>query len=252
MVHGEVLEHITRRVESAPLARQPFPHLVIEDLLPEDAYEELLARWPPREHFEVNASRQRWDARVDRLVPKLPVAERPFWAALSEWVHAANRVILRRLTPYFGIKFQPYLGDDWKRRIDGLTVLNRGAQLAYYTGVAALAPHVDHPLIVSNAFVYCSEKDAVEPDLGTVLYRSHGLMVPSNLPLPESFVRKGLRRQTVVPYGRNLCFAYLNAPVSFHGVEPRDIGSRERRLLMFGNLLTQTDGLALFGEELMT
>jgi hypothetical protein len=46
-----VREHCGRRIRETPLRREPFPHLVIEGLLPEAAYAALLAEFPKRERF---------------------------------------------------------------------------------------------------------------------------------------------------------------------------------------------------------
>ena len=45
---AEVVEHVRRRVADAEVQLDPFPHFVTTDLLPDAAYEEILANWPPK------------------------------------------------------------------------------------------------------------------------------------------------------------------------------------------------------------
>lgn len=119
-------------------------------------------------------------------------------------------------------------------------VTQRGpaAFLATYTGALSLFTHVDHPRLVTNSFLYVNERSDEEPELGTVLYQSYGLALPSNtLKLPPRVEERYLRRAKTVPYRRNLLLSYINTPSAFHGVDARDIGSRVRRLLMFGTLI---------------
>jgi hypothetical protein len=119
-------------------------------------------------------------------------------------------------------------------------VTQRGpaAFLATYTGALSLATHVDNPTIVTNSFLYGNERNVEEPDLGTVLYQSYGLALPINyIRISERVLERYLRRAKTVPYRRNLLFSYVNTPSAFHGVDAADIGSRVRRLLMFGTLI---------------
>jgi hypothetical protein len=98
---------------------------------------------------------------------------------------------------------------------------------------------VDALRLLTNAFVYFSDKDAsvIEPELGTVLYKSKGMAIPTNWPLKRQATAPFLDKAVVSAYQRNQCLAYINSPVSFHGVDEYDIGDRHRRLLMFGSLL---------------
>ncbi len=42
-----VLQHVRRAVDEAPLGLDPFPHIVVDPVLPDDAYEALVQAVPP-------------------------------------------------------------------------------------------------------------------------------------------------------------------------------------------------------------
>jgi hypothetical protein len=176
-------------------------------------------------------------------------ATRAFWTAVHDWAQASNRAFFAKLTPYLGAKFAPYLGPDWRDQARDLELSDGGINLAYYTGDILMAPHVDHAIIATNAFLYLSESDREEPELGTVLYQSRGLMLPVNIDVAPQLARLGLKEAGVAAYRANRVFAYVNGPASFHGVSARSIGERVRKIMMFGNLMTNACVTRVLGRE---
>ncbi len=238
---AEAISHIRLVISKAELVTDPFPYLMMPDLLPTDWYTEICQRWPRGEMFRENPSMQRWDAKLPKALSLFPVEEQPFWRAVLLLTNAANRAIIERLRPCFAEKFEPFFGSDWARETADMIFEIDGAQLARYSGKVGLAPHVDHPRLVTNAFLYCPEPGADDPTMGTVLYRSLGLSLPLNLDLRPDWVRRFLRRALTTPYRANLGFAYINTPRAFHAVDERDIGDHDRRLLLFGSKLSKPD-----------
>ena len=245
----DIIDHVHGRIQATPVVSQPFPHLVIDDFLPADHYAELLARWPAKQRFRPNPSGQRHQLGGKPLVEEGEDDSKAFWTSVHEWAQAANRALFAKLTPYLGAKFAPYLGPQWRDQARDLELSDGGINLAYYTGDIFLAPHVDHAIIATNAFIYLSESDREEPELGTVLYQSRGLMLPVNIDVTPSLARLGLKEVGVAPYRANRIFAYVNGPASFHGVSHRSIGDRERRIMMFGNLMTNACITRVMGPE---
>ena len=95
--------------------------------------------------------------------------------------------------------------------------------------------------LVVNSFLYASESQQPEPSLGTVLYRSFGLMLTNNnSKLSDATRDRYLAPDVVVPYEANCLLSFVNTPFSFHGVEPFDIGERKRRLVLFSPTLNET------------
>lgn len=246
----DVIQHLVRRIDATPVVEEPFPHMIVDELLPEAAYRDLLAAWPPDTVFKVNHSMQRHDMHLRGDLAAMPEAVRPTWLRVLTWTLAANRRVARKFAPHARLKYEPFQGKAWEAAIDKVPHIAGEAQLAYYTGATGLAPHIDHPKLVTNAFLYCSERAEAEPELGTVLYGSRGFSIPDNrVRLPPDLVAHLLIRDKSVAYAPNVCLAYLNTPRSFHGVDPIDLGERRRRLLMFGTALREKDAIRLFGPQ---
>lgn len=246
MLTDAIIEHIRARIQASPVVSRPFPHLIVDEFLPPETYAELQARWPAKEMFRPNPSGMR------REIPGRTLAEsgdaKAFWAAMHAWVQAANRGLFAKLQPYLGAKFAPFVGEDWHDTAGDLELNDGGFQLAYYTGDVLMSPHVDHPIIVTNAFLYLSESDREEPELGTALYQSRGLMLPVNIDVMSNLARLGLKEAGVAAYRANRVFAYVNGPASFHGVAAK-IAERQRRIVMFGNLMTNACMGRVLGPE---
>ena len=244
-------KHAHVAVQAAPLSTEPFAHLIIGNLLPDELYDEIIERWPDLALFTHTNSFTRYELRFRREDDRLSQTEKNFWGDVTRVFRVVNRAIQSRLAPHFGEKFAPYLGGDWFDAVGGnVDCLPTSVQLATYTDFYELVPHVDSLRLLTNAFVYFSERDEAEPDLGTVLYRSRGMAIPTNWKLKESEIRPFLDRVAVSAYQRNHCLAYVNSPKSFHGADPHQIGNRHRRLLMFGSLLYVREIKRIFGEHL--
>jgi hypothetical protein len=184
---------------------------------------------------------------------ELPEHLRATWQRVLTWTRAANRRISPRFAQYSRLKYEPFLGKVWREETRGMPHVIGEAQLAFYTGAFDMAPHVDHPKLVTNSFLYCSERAEEEPELGTVLYGSRGFSMPDNqIHLTPSLAERLLRRDKIVPYAANVCLTYLNTPRSFHGVDAVDLGTRRRRLLMFGTVLREKDAVRVFGAPFAT
>jgi hypothetical protein len=245
---GATIGHVIERIAAAPIVAEPFPHLVVPDFLPVPVFHAMLEAWPPGDMFaHVNSMRRR-EVWIKQRLGELPPSHAALWRLMSRTLKEANTCIFRRFHAHLGAKFEPYIGPDWSERIKGLRVSMGGLQLASYLGRIGLPPHVDHARIITNAFLYCNELPAAEPEQATVLYRSMGLALPGNMNMVGADLMPYMRVAEIVPYQPNLCLAFLNTPRSFHGVDERDIGQRDRRLVIFNAMLFSADAVRLFGE----
>jgi hypothetical protein len=244
--------HVGAAIDAARIETAPFPHLVVAEILPQPVYRTLLELWPPAELLVFTNSQHRRQITLETALDKFPSQSRPFWRAMQELAQAATRRLVERLRPHLAVKLVPLIGADWPAELARCEIVTRSTSLASYTGEIALAPHVDHVRILTNALLYCSESEAAEPELGTWLYRSLGLALPTNIQLHRKHLDMCLKPHTAVPYRANTCLAYVNGPTSFHGVAPADIGRRERRLLIFSSRLKVKDVSRLLGEAFVT
>lgn len=245
--------HMRDAVLATPVATEPFAHLIIADLYPDALYDQIMERWPDLSLFHRSNSQTRFEFNFHASHSKLPKSELAFWRKVIRITNVANLTIQQRLSPYFGEKFEPYVGSDWNRILNGnVDCLQTSIQLATYTNTFGLAPHVDALRLLTNAFVYFSDSDEVEPALGTMLYKSMGLAIPTNWAMERAATEAFLKKTVTSAYQRNHCLAYINSPKSFHGVDEHDIGPRQRRLLMFGSLIYVREIRRIFGEEMAT
>jgi hypothetical protein len=249
---ARIIDHIRSRLEATRVELDPFPHLVVTNMLPDDTYDEILRNWPPQEIGKSSNWASRKEIHVAQALESFPEAIRPVWREVVEWSQVARDLVYDKFRPYLATKFVPLMGRS--RAAEMKLQRHRGpaAFIATYTGALSLFAHVDHPYIAVNGFLYVSERDVDEPDLGTILYQSYGLALPSNeLKLPEQILNRYLRSVKTVAYRRNVYLGYINTPSAFHGVDPVDIGDRVRRLLMFGTVVDQRtfneDELKRFG-----
>ena len=62
---SRVLAHVRAAIERAPLEHDPFPHAVVEDLLPADLYNEVVRAIPPKVFFSGEPQKQNLRLPVD-------------------------------------------------------------------------------------------------------------------------------------------------------------------------------------------
>lgn len=241
------IAHVVGRINAAELVADPFPHLVIADFLPPAVYRAILDAWPPPGLFQHVNSMRRREVWIKKHLAELPLDHVQLWRLVSRTLKDANTAIFKRFHGHLGAKFEPYIGPTWPERVRGLKIAMGGLQLASYPGRIGLPPHVDHARLITNAFLYCNERDESEADQATLLYRSLGLALPGNLNIEGADLMPYMQVVRSVPYQANLCLTFLNTPRAFHGVAERDIGARDRRLMIFNAMLYAEDAVNLFG-----
>jgi hypothetical protein len=245
--------HVREAVLATPLATEPFAHLLIADLYPDHVYDGIMEMWPDLDLFKRSNSQTRYEFNFHARHKTLPSDDLEFWRKVTRVTNIANLTIQQRLSPRFGEKFAPYVGPEWAKTVGGnVDCLPTSLQLATYTGNYGLAPHVDALRLLTNSFVYFSDRDRAisEPELGTVLYKSRGMAIPTNWPLEREATAPFLDRAVTSTYQRNHCLAYVNSPHAFHGVDDLDIGDRHRRLLMFGSLIYVRELERVLGQDM--
>ena len=235
------VHYVRQKIDMAGVQARPFPHLVIRDFLPARLYQQVLETWPPDELFVSRNHMSRLQINVARQYGDLPENIRPRWTYLLSLADVVNRALYKKFNPMFPNKFVPLFGAGWRDVVKDYTTSFRQLQLAQYTGRGDLNPHVDSVRLVVNSFLYGSESSEAEPDLGTVLYRTFGFMTTeNNYKVPDALAKRFLARDVVVPYQANCLLSFVNTPYAFHGVDPYDIGTRRRRLILFSPTLNET------------
>ena len=160
--------HAAAAVARAPLELDPFPHVVIKDLLPDDARDELVAALPSSVFFKRNATRQQLQ------VPFVfaPGHSRVVWGIFFE------QVITEALLPTLTEKFRPVLDQHVRAHWPDLgSMAEAGIELCVANSRLMLRrpgyvirPHRDPRWAFLTCLVYLARPDDVEL-YGTQLYR---------------------------------------------------------------------------------
>lgn len=239
LTFAEMIVHIEARIAAAQVRTVPFPHIVVDDLLPDQLRQALDSRWPGIEKFDGTNHLRRGEVQASQLARAADDRERRFWNAIRHVAVTANRKIRVRLDRHLHEKFKPLLGPGWRRALGAVAYLDGDAMLAHYTGTLDMVPHIDHTMVAINGFVYLDDPamPTPEPRRGTMLYRSLGFAWPTNHPIPPRLRERFLREAVEIEWRDNRLLAYVNGPWSFHGVPKHELGDSRRRLLMFGSLL---------------
>ena len=230
-----IAAHVRDVVTAAPLLTDPMPHLVIEPLLPRDAFRALLDAVPPDEFFE---GEEHLDLRGLGLAPTMvPTFSRLIWRSLRQ------EVVSRVLAPLLAERFRPLardflrlsLGDEFVEPVLALRLQPHGLRLMLRRPGWQLAPHLDPRDQFITTLLYLAGPGEPE-SYGTQLFRvlKENFVVPwANTYYPE---RDGLRCELAktMPYRGNLCLSFLNLGGGAHGaVLPADAVPSDVRRLVF-------------------
>lgn len=177
-----IRSHVAAAVAAAPLDSEPFPHIVIDKLLPDDAYDQLVKAIPPRVFFE-HLDRNHQEVMVPSVLA--PLVSREIWAAFYA------QVVTDALVPGLIDKFRAPL-DQLVRRYwpshQSLADANIRLELLMSRILLrrpgySIKPHRDPRWALATCLVYLPPRKAVQ-FFGTELcsvrrepeHRSHGAL----------------------------------------------------------------------------
>ena len=227
--------HIRDVVMAAPVLTDPMPHVVIEPLLPPDAFRVLLDAVPQEEFFE---GEKHLDLRGMGLESTImPAFSRVIWRSLR------REIVGDVLAPALAERFRPFardflrlsFGDDFVEEALRLRLEPHGLRLMLRRPGWGLAPHLDPRDQFITTLLYLAGPD--EPaSYGTQLFRvlKPNFVVPyANTYYPE---RDGVSCELVktMPYRGNLCVSFLNLGGGAHGANiPSDAQPSDMRRIVF-------------------
>jgi hypothetical protein len=207
LVASSVIAHVHAAVQRTPLELDPFPHVVVDDLLPDDVYAEVVAAMPDAVFFKrENISRQQM---------QVPFTFAPAYSQ-DVWDFFYEQAIERALMPALVSKFEPALDDFVARYWPGLgrwatagidmEVTN--SRLLLRRPGYEIKPHRDPRWAFFTAIIYLQKRDAVH-QYGTQLYRmKQEREAEHNSPFWAGYDECELVKD--VPAGRNRVLAFLN------------------------------------------
>ena len=221
-----LVAHIRQRVMSTPMRVNPFPHLVVSELLPADFYQQLLRAIPaPTFWRPAGYQRDNWHIEEDTA------------SRLSEttWRFMHREIAAKVLMPLLLERFADAIATYWRDTCDldasklaGHYRCDEGRLLLRRAGYE-LEPHLDPPNAMLTVLIYLAEPGA--PDThGTDLYASGplpaqrvGILYPARQGIPTE-------RATTVPFRANTALVFVT-PLSVHGAKlPSGVDERFERV----------------------
>ena len=220
-------EQAMRAVRCATLESNPGPHAVVDNVLPEDLYQRLLAAIPPAEFFTGDASAVKRDFRVSGTT-LAPTASRVIWDTFEAEVveRALMPALLDLFAPVLESHYALVMGADvaaeaarLPKGVNGRIMLRRPG---YHQGV-----HVDPKRALMTGILYLA-RPGDDPKHGTTLYAVDRPLEPPSMSTyylePEGFQCTAARAVAFVP---NRLLVFMNSVA--HGAEmPADAPQRER------------------------
>ena len=230
-----IASHVRDVVAATPVLTDPFPHLVLDPLLPPDAFQVLLDAVPPGDFFD---GEKHLDLRGIGLTPTIvPLFCKAIWRSVR------NDIIGRVLGPALAERFRPFareylrlsVGQEFVEDALALPLHPHGLRLMLRRRGWSLRPHCDPRDQFISTLLYLARPGEAET-YGTQLFRVHQEnFVPgwANTYYPED---EGLRCEVAktMPYRGNLCLSFLNLGGGAHGAAvPEDAQPADLRRLVF-------------------
>jgi hypothetical protein len=231
---GDVEAHIAAAVAEAPLSDRPFPHMLMEQVLPEWLYEMLRRAWPAAEFFgQPKPSRRILDLGEGHgSFAQLPDTLQRFWVTLQSEVlqRMLGGAMVHRYASCFDAKFERllpgYAAGGW--RTFGLEFERAG--LMMHSPGFELRPHIDSSRYAVVYLLYCPADDA-HLEEGTDLYEmpataSAGATGVHSMRTSYPEIPPGIAPTVSLPYRRNSLATFLVAERSLHGVTIKRLADR--------------------------
>jgi hypothetical protein len=237
----DLFEAVTRRLATAERRDDPFPHVIVDGLLPIHVYQDLVARWPDDALFRGDAASGKLDLvpAPEGITPADARAEsynrldddaRTAW---NRFVIQVNREIVgpfleRMFEPEIAKRLEflqasadapglaPYLRPPYRAKMNVGRLMMRSAGFR-------LRPHVDSLAYLATALYYFPTP-ADNPDTeGTTLYRAAGEIGAAEILSRGKTVYFdaagiGTTPASTVPFLPNTLLAFANTGRSAHGI----------------------------------
>lgn len=164
-------------VMRASLGNDPCPHVVIDDLVPDDFYDEMLSALPAPVFFKQETGREEMQVPL----PFAPAYSRLVWDFF--FAHAVERAIVPAAEEKFSAALDAMLGRYWPRlgswRKSGITLTVRNSRLLLRRPGYEIRPHRDPRWAFVTCLVYLQKRDAPNT-YGTQLLRLRNEREPTH------------------------------------------------------------------------
>ena len=223
----DVLLHMKYQINAAPMRQWPFPHLLVEDILPQPYYADMIQRMPRAEDFDKAEFGGRDDDERHRTILRMQsmarVSEADSLNEYMEWFTGGD------LTPILMDRFR-----TMPRREEDSTPGHLSMILNDRKGYS-IGPHMDIGAKLITMIIYTPARVYEQPHidrLGTSLYQPKFVLSVDGRRIKAAFggaagYQRGRHydfeafdRIFTVPYKPNTALLFLSVDGSFHGVEP--------------------------------
>jgi hypothetical protein len=214
-----VQQHVRAVVAAAPLESDPCAYVVLNDLIPDDLYDEMLSALPSTVFFK------RHDPTREEMqvpFPFAPAYSRVVWDFFL--THVVEQALIPALTDKFGPALDAFLARHWpslgRWEQSGLSLRVGNSRLLLRRPGYVIRPHRDPRWAFLTCLIYLQRRGA-DHIYGTQLYRlKREREATHNSPFWVSEDECELVRD--VPGGRNQALIFLNS-TGVHGASiPRD------------------------------
>jgi hypothetical protein len=230
------LGFVLERLRCARVEDNPFHHYYLEDVLPEDYYQQILAKLPQSDVYDnlyevtdlkLDHFRHRYQRDLNEgWTSALPPQQQTFWNSFNEWFLSPQ--LAQAFLESFAEALRPRIGEQaaWPE-------VSVEAQFIRHRAGYFLGPHSDLYTKLVVGLLYLAPDARVER-LGTSLYRPkvEGFACPDS----KHYSFDDFVRVKTAPYRPNSLLAFVRSDVSFHGLEPlteSDVVNEGRDLIQY-------------------
>jgi len=232
-----VKDYISVKIDEAKVIEEPFPHIIVEEILPVHLYKEILKHWPKRDVFFHKGYKIRGRIRTTHREETAfsNKNDQLFWDLFGEVVvnYYIKPAIVKKLLPYFYLK-EGMEEIDLKEMRDNLSdyILPSSFKDSLIQDEEGyfIRPHVDQIGMFAQMLIYFARPGDDVRGLGTVFYKGDRAKMDS-LDKAIYIDVKNLTRYKKVPYRPNQLVAFLQCPFAWHGVD-RTKSGQVRRLYL--------------------
>lgn len=217
----DIAERVIYNIMNTPIRDYPFPHFVVENVWPDNFFDQILAQLPVTEHYtgiiaakRIIAPEGTKDTRfifsIKNDLSKLSGAQFEFWKSMEEFLFG------ERLNQSIMQKFRGYINKRFAGKNSANFYIEPVAELFRDMTDYAIGPHSDHPSRLLNLFFYLPEDDSKQ-HLGTSFYVPKDRSVEYKSGPHYNF--DDFIPVFTAPYKRNVMAAFFKNDISYHGVE---------------------------------
>lgn len=219
-----VEKYINKKFAEAKVETEPFPHIIIDNILPEDLYSDLLLHWP-NDAFE---AKPLYTWRKSLGICGWPGIDEYSYKLWKQFAIITNQIIKRKI----GELFHKYSAHRFGKEVNGKFLCD-SADLDEHKLVQdygdGIKPHIDQAYIFAVAIIYFPElNDYSHTCLSTRFYKHN-----SNRESVDICFDSNVKLVKAVDYKPNRLCAFMQTPHSWHsGAQDHPFGSYARKLYL--------------------